>query len=114
MAKSKVRLIVCGVECDLASDENESYVRSIGAEVDESVRKITKETSGLPKSVINVLALMNFCDKARKANEALENLNIRMKEFLGTAAKSQVACEKLKEENGQLKREMERLRKQNR
>ena len=86
VAKSKVRLIVCGVECDLISDENESYVRFVGAEVDEAVRKITKETSGLSKSMINILALMNFCDKARKANEAL----------------------------GQLKKEMERLKKQNR
>ena len=90
----------------MLSDENESYVRSIAAEVDEVIRKTTVQNPGLPKSIVNALVMMDFCDRARKANDSLQNFDIRIKECLETTAKSQVMAEKLREDNDNLNKEL--------
>ncbi len=106
MTKTKVKVNLNGVDCNIISDENESYVRSVAAEVEESIRKASIENPGLPKSIINALVMMDFCDKSRKANDRLQNFDIRMKECLETAAKSQMIAEKLKEDNNSLNKEL--------
>jgi hypothetical protein len=106
MAKTKVKVNLNGTDCNILSDENESYVRSVAAEVEESIRRTTTQNPGLPKSIINALVMMDFCDKARKANDNLQNFDIRMKECLETAAKSQVMAQKLKEDNNNLNNEL--------
>ena len=102
MPKTKVKVNLNGVDYSVLSDENESYVRSIAVEVDESIRKTSVQNPGLPKSIVNALVMMDFCDKARKANDNLQNFDIRMQECLETAAKSQVMVQKLKEDNDNL------------
>lgn len=106
MTKTKVKVNLNGVDCNIMSDENESYVRSVAAEVEEAIRKTSLENPGLTKSIINALVMMDFCDKARKANDTLQNFDIRMKECLGTAAKSEVMAQKLKEDNDNLNKEL--------
>jgi cell division protein ZapA (FtsZ GTPase activity inhibitor) len=112
MVKTKVKVNLNGTECNILSDENESYVRSVATEVDEAIRKTTIGNPGLPKSIINALVMMDFCDKARKANDSLQNLDIRMKECLETAVKNQMMAEKLKEDNDILNRRLSRKQNQ--
>lgn len=106
MPKTKVKVNLNGVDCNILSDENESYVRSIAAEVDEAIRKTAVQNPGLPKSIINALVMMDFCDKSRKANDNLQNFDIRLQECLETAAKSQVMVQKLKEDNDNLNKKL--------
>ncbi len=89
MGKVHVRVNICGVECGILSDESENYVYSIADEMSDVIRKIKFSNPGLSRSVVDVLAMMDFCDKNRKLlkqKTEIENL-----------------CKELKEENKRLK-----------
>ncbi len=92
MDKVHVRVNICGVECGILSDESENYVYSIADEISETVRKIKFSSPGLSRSVVDVLAMMDLCDKNKKLlkqKTEIENL-----------------CKKLEEENKNLKSEI--------
>ena len=89
MDKVHVRVNVCGVECGILSDESENYVYSIADEISGFIRKIKFSNPGLSRSVVDILAMMDFCDKNRKLlkqKTEIENL-----------------CKELEEENKKLK-----------
>ena len=72
MAKNKVRVSVNGIQINLLSDEKAQYVFSIAAEVEDAIKKVKSENPGLSQSIVDILVMMDFCDKLRKAKAELE------------------------------------------
>lgn len=89
MDKVHVRVNVCGVECGILSDESENYVYSIADEISGVIRKIKFSNPGLSRSVVDILAMMDFCDKNRK--------------LLKQKTEIEDLCKELEEENKKLK-----------
>lgn len=111
MPKTKVKINIGGAEINIVCEESESYVRSIAAEVNDALSKSEKANSGLPKSIIGALVMMDFCDKARKAEDKLHSTDSRLKECIHTTAESQIMTEKLREDNTELKEKLKRVNK---
>lgn len=92
MDKVHVKINICGVECGILSDESENYVYSIADEINEIVQKIKFSNPGISRSMVDIMAMMKFCDENRKLlkeKSDIENL-----------------CKKLEEENKKLKSEL--------
>lgn len=108
MSKFRMCVNVGGEDIHLISDENKSYMRSVAAEVDESIKKTSVDNVGLSKNIIHYLIMMDFCDRARKAESTIESLKAQLNQCVETATESQVLGEKLKKENTYLKKELSR------
>ena len=110
--KKNVRLSVCGTDYFIISDEDESYVRSIGAEIESKIKEVVKSRPDISAPMGAVLIAMNYCDQMRKLIEKTDNMESRLKEYLEIAAKSQVEEQKAKSENLNLRHQINLLKKQ--
>ena len=102
MPKNRVRLNIAGSDYNFLSDENEGYVRSVGAQVDSKIREAKKVSSDISTLMAAILTSMDFCDLYRKSVNNLYNLENRINEYLNNITKSQVEIEKLRAENKDL------------
>ncbi len=96
MARNRVKLTICGSEFLLSSDESVEYMQALGREVDREVKKLMEENPRLSMNMAVVLSAMNSADRARKAEQAADNLRTQVTEYL--------------EQNEALRAEMEALR----
>ena len=113
MEKNRVRLNICGTDYVVLSEESETYIKSIAAEIDERMSGVLKEQTKKSVTMAATLIAMDYCDKLRKSEENIANSDSRVKEYLEMTAKSQVETETLKEENERLKEELEELKREN-
>lgn len=110
--KKSVRLSVCGTDYFIVSEEDESYVKSIGLEIESKIKEIVKSRPDISAPMAAVLTAMNYCDEMRKLSDKTENMESRLKEYLEIAAKSQVEEQKVRSENYNLRHEINALKNQ--
>ena len=94
MEKVHVKVNICGVECGIVSDESQNYVYSVADEINETIKKIKFSNPGISRALVDILAMMGFCDKNRK--------------LLKEKAELQNLCKELEAENKKLKSEIEK------
>ena len=104
---NKIRLNVGGIDYIITSNDEETYVRKIGEELSDKLGKLTRECPYLSTTMVAVLAALEYCDGAKKAQKALEEVKLEQKTLA-----EEVACLRL--ETDEARREIERLTKENR
>ncbi|MDR0292573.1 MAG: cell division protein ZapA [Oscillospiraceae bacterium] len=102
--KNKIAVTVAGHDFTLVSEEAESYVRGVAAEVDKDIQTVMSE-SHLSLSDAAVLAALNSADRARKALDSADHLRLQVKSYLDET-------QKLKSELAETRRELSRIKKQ--
>lgn len=103
MSKNRVKLNILGTEFTVLSDESESYVMSIAAEVNDKMGEAQKGNINMSMLTSAILTCMDFCDQIRKAKEISEDLRKRNSENYEVATKSQALISGLKASNEELK-----------
>lgn len=94
MSKNKIKLTICNMPCSLISDDTEDYVLSVGKEVEKAIEDITRQNGWASTAMAAVIAALNFCDSAHKANETADHLRAQVKDYveeLETARKREQA-----------------------
>ncbi|MDR3551936.1 MAG: cell division protein ZapA [Clostridia bacterium] len=79
---SHVKLKICGSDFVVTSDDSEQYIRQTGAQVEQRINKLIKESPSLSVSMAAVFAAMELCDEAAKSREAADNLRTQIREYL--------------------------------
>ena len=82
----KLKLMICGTEYILATDEDEGYMRAIASHVEKSM-KAMMDNPRISLSMAAVLAALNGEDRAEKALKAADHLRAQMKEYLDDHAR---------------------------
>ena len=82
MNKIKVRLNICGTECTLTSEDNETYVLALGDEVEKSIQSIMSKNDRVSLTLAAIITALSFCDDAKKAAAAADNLRSQIKDYL--------------------------------
>ena len=110
-AKHRVKLDICGTEYIIASDEPESYVLELGAELDRSMRALMNNDPRISTTMAAVLTAITAQDEARKAHASADNLRSQIKEYLSDNARARSEADEARREAERLRRELNDLRK---
>lgn len=110
MAKNRIKLTICGCECALCSDDSESYIRSIGDEVQKSLDDIMSQNERISVTMASIIAALNFCDTAHKASSSSDNLRSQIKNYLEDSSHARMDAEESRRELERVKRENQTLR----
>ena len=110
MSKNKVRIDVCGIECVLGTDDSEEYVRAVGEEVGKAMSSMMKQNDRLSVAAAAVFTALNYCDDARKAQAAADNLRSQIKNYVEDASRARMEADESRREIDRLNRELQTLR----
>lgn len=72
---NKIRVRVGGMEYCLNSDDEETYVKNLAAELDRKLDSIAKKSPFLSTTMTAVVAALEYSDQAKK--KAMENEQLR-------------------------------------
>lgn len=104
---NKIRLTVGGIEYTITSNDDESYIRKVGDELNKRLEQLSRHNPFLSTTMVAVLAALDFCDESKKATAECESLKLELKR-----AVEEAACVRL--EADEARREIERLSRENR
>ena len=110
MGKNKVRLSLFGTDYIITSDEEESYVRRIGDEVEKRLTANMQQNTRISVLMSAVLTALDYCDEAKKANQSADNLRSQIKDYLEESAKARMEAGEARREIENMKREIQTLR----
>lgn len=109
MEKNKVKLMVCGTEYSILTDDSAEYAAALGDELDEKISKTVKENFSISVTQAAVLAALEYCDLYKKAEKSADNLRGQIKDYLEDSARARMEVEVARREVERLSREVQKL-----
>lgn len=110
MNRNKIRLNICGSECTITSDDNETYVLAIGDEVEKSMKGIMEKNDRVSLTMAAIITALSFCDEAHKAVATADNLRSQIKDYLEDSSRCRLEADEARREIERMKREIQTLR----
>ncbi len=104
---NKFRITVGGIDYIIASEDDETYVRRIGDELNAKLDSMAKQNPYLSTTMVAVMVALDYCDNAKKVNQQCDEIKAN---FKGLA--EELACARLEIDGA--RREIERLNRENR
>ena len=104
---NKIRITVGGIDYIISSEDEETYVRKIGDELNHKLDSLAHSNPYLSTAMVAVLAALDYCDTAKKATAAVEEAKADLK-----SVSEELACARLEIDGA--RREIERLNRENR
>lgn len=92
----KVTVRICDMPYTITTDEPESYLQELAVQVDSRMRQMMAGNPRVSTNMAAVLSAVTLADEAHKAEEAADNLRVKLRDYL--------------EENDALRQELQRLR----
>ena len=108
--QNKIKLVVGGIEYYITSDDEESYMRNIGSELNRRLDKISKKNPYLSTTMVAVFAALDFCDEAKKSQMELDDLRMQIKGYVEDSACARLEADEARREIERLGRENQNLR----
>ncbi len=108
--KNKVRLNVCGTDYYIASEDDESYIRGIGDEVDARMNEMMSASDRVSTTMAAVLCALSYADECKKANAASDSLRSQIKAYVEESERSRLEADEAKSEIERLRRELQGVR----
>ena len=100
------RITVGGIDYIIASDNDETYVRKIGDELNTKLDTLARANPYLSTTMVEVIAALEYCDSAKKATTQCEEVKANLK-----STGEELACARLEIDSA--RREIERLNREN-
>ena len=104
---NKIRITVGGIDYIISSEDEETYVRKIGDELNHKLDSLAHSNPYLSTAMVAILAALEYCDNAIKAAAAAEEAKAELKSI-----SEDLACARLEIDGA--RREIERLNRENR
>lgn len=104
---NKIRITVGGIDYIIASEDEETYVRKIGDELNMKLDTLARNNPYLSTAMVAILAALEYCDNAKKATAASEEAKAEFKRV-----SEELACARMEIDGA--RREIERLNRENR
>lgn len=88
----QIRMKVGGMEYAINSDDDETYVRSIGAQLDRRLDYLAKKNPFLSTTMVAVLAALEAYDAAGKKEQENERLRMEIRQLLEESAMAKMTA----------------------
>ncbi len=105
----KVTLNICGTDYAVTTDEAPGYMQELGAKVDARIRNLMNGSDRTSLVMATVMTALIEADEAQKAVQAADNLRKQLKSFFDDNNRSRVEADSLRREVERLKKENEEL-----
>ncbi len=89
---SQIRMKVGGMEYAINSDDDEAYVRELGAKLDRRLSELSRKNTFLSTTMVAVLAALEAYDEAGKKSREIEELRLEIKRLLEENAMSKMTA----------------------
>lgn len=107
---SKVRLNICGMECTVSSEDDESYIRTIGDDVDKRMSDMMAGNSSISTTMAALLCALECADEAYKATTTADGLRAQIRDYVEESGKARLEADEARREIERLRRELQALR----
>lgn len=107
---TRVKLNVCGTDYYITSDDEESYVRMIGDEVNKRMGEMLSENQRVSTTMAAVLCALSYADDCHKADDAANRFRDQIKDYLEDLQRTRLEADEAKREVERLRRELQGLR----
>ena len=108
--KNKVRLNVCGTDYYITSEDDESYIRSIGDDVDARMTQMMAGSDRVSTTMAAVLCALSYADECRKAQAAADGLRSQIRSYVEESERAHLEAEEARREIERLRRELQGVR----
>lgn len=78
----KVTVRICDMPYTITTDEPESYLQELGRQIDSRMRELRRDNPQVSTNMAAVLTAIMLADEAHKAEEAADNLRIKLREYM--------------------------------
>jgi cell division protein ZapA len=103
---NKIKIVLCGKEYTIQTDESVSYVKQLAEALDAKIEDFMSQNETVSVTSASMLVALGLMDDCMKAASDKDNLRKQVIDYLEEATKSRT-------EIMELKKEIEALRKQN-
>lgn len=107
---NKIRLTVGGIEYMVVSQEDETFVRKIGDDLNHKLDTIKRQNSCLSTTMVAVLAALDYSEQLAKSREECEQLKLQLKNAVEDAACARLNGEEARREIQRLSDEIKKMR----
>ena len=90
----KVTVRICDMPYTITTDEPESYLQELGKQVDHRMREMMAGNPHVSTNMAAVLTAITLADEAHKAQEASDNLRVKLRDYLNENEKLHRQLEK--------------------
>lgn len=101
--KNRVKVEICGQSYTILSDETKEYTLALAREVSRVIGSAISPMKGISAFMAATLAAMDYCDRFKKAENALEALKEHSRKSLAAEVSARSEIEKLRKEIKTLK-----------
>ena len=75
---NQIRINVGGINYTVKSDESADYLKELGEELEQRLRRITKQSPTASTTMAAIIAALECADEAKKAKQELAKLKDRL------------------------------------
>ncbi len=75
---NQISLTVGGIRYTVKSDESEEYLKELGDELEQRIRRITKRSPTISTTMVAIMAALEAADEAKKAKLETGRLKARL------------------------------------
>ncbi|MBR6548145.1 MAG: cell division protein ZapA [Clostridia bacterium] len=107
---NKIRLVVGGIEYMVLSEEDETFVRKIGDDLNKKLDDIKLANRYLSTTMVAVMAALDYSEQLAKCKEECEHLRLQLKNAVEDAACARLNGEEARREILRLSEEIKNQR----
>jgi len=111
--ENKVKVIICGKEYNLRTDEKPEYIKALAERIDKEIGDMVREKPNFGIQNAAVFVALTSLDEASKARESIENIRGQIKAYVNEAGKARSANERLSAKVKDLEQKISALEKEN-
>lgn len=100
---NKVKVMICGKEYNLQTDETPEYIVGLAARLDKEINDLVRAKPNFGVQNASVFIALTALDTALKANSSIDNMRTQMKAYVDDAAKARAAESRLRTEIRELR-----------
>ncbi len=109
---NKIRLTVGGIEYMVMSDEDETFVRKIGDDLNHKLETIKAKNNCLSTTMVAVLAALDYSEQLAKSRIECDTLKQKLKAAIEDSACQRLNSEEARREIQRLSEELQKIRNQ--
>lgn len=110
MPMNKVRTEICGSTYVISTTDAEDYTLALAAKLDRAMNEFLTAVPQASVTAAAVMCALSYLDEVEKSSASADNMRSQIRDYLEDAAKAKLEAEEIRREMERLRREVNFLR----
>lgn len=107
---NKVKVMICGKEYSLQTDETPEYVLGLSRQLNRRIDTLVSSSDNISTNAATALVAISYMDELEKANANIDNIRTQIKDYVDEAGRARLEREDALKQVADLKIEIESLK----